>query len=301
MQRRIGTLLIVVPIIVLGCAAQLGCTTDEHPLAPVPTASPDPANHVSKLLVFVVENRSYGQMRREMPWVDRLGRRFGRADDYHGLTHPSLPNYLAIAGGSTYGVSDDDPPAAHTASGSSVFGDAVRTGSSARLYAEAMTSPCQQESAGRYAVKHNPWAYFEDERSLCEAHDVSFDQFAGDVTAGRLPAVGMVIPDMCNDAHDCSLATADRWLRREIRRVMRAPDWTSGQLAVVVTADEDDRAHDNHILTIVAHPRLHHDVVSRRLDHYALSRSYAEVAGIAPLGEAAHAPSLLGQLGLTVG
>ncbi len=93
---------------------------------------------VTKLLVFVVENHSLDQMRDEMPFTARLARRYGYATSYHGVTHPSLPNYLAIAGGDTFGVSDDAAPSAHPLTGPSVFGRAVRAGSTARLYAEAM-------------------------------------------------------------------------------------------------------------------------------------------------------------------
>lgn len=254
---------------------------------------------VTKLLVFVAENHSLQQMREGMPYTWRLARRYGYATRYHGVTHPSLPNYLAIAGGSTFGVTDDAAPAAHPLAGPSVFGRAVRAGSTATLYADAMDSRCQLESSGTYAVKHNPWAYFADERRLCRQHDVPLRRFAADVDAGTLPAVGMVVPDLCNDGHDCSLAQADSWLRKRILRVLDGPDWAAGRLVVVVTADEDDGAHGNRVLTVVAHPSLSHEVVRARLTHYSLSRSYAEVAGVRPLRQAADARSLLRRFGLT--
>jgi acid phosphatase len=252
-------------------------------------------------LVFVVENHSLKQMRRGMPYVSRLANRYGYAKRYYGVTHPSLPNYLAIAGGDTFGIADDDPPSSHPISGPSVFGKAVRGGSTATLYAEGMTSRCQRESAGRYAVKHNPWAYFSDEGRLCRRNDVPLRRFAGDVDAGELPAVGMVIADMCNIAHDCTLRRADTWLKKRIRQVFHGPDWASGQLAVVITADEDDYRSGNKVLTVVAHPSLSHKVVTGRLTHYSLSRSYAEVAGVTPLRKADGARSLLRRFGLTTG
>jgi hypothetical protein len=255
---------------------------------------------IEKLLVFVVENHSLDQMRSEMPYTRSLATRYGYADDYVAIRHPSLPNYLAIAGGSTFGVDDDDPPADHRLSGATVFGEAATSGSTAKLYAEAMTTPCQQESTGRYAVKHNPWAYFVEERALCQRADVPVETLTEDISTGSLPAVGMVIPDLCNDAHDCSLAGADAWMRRYVGEVLAGPDWASGHLAVVVTADEDDSHHDNKILTVVMNPALRHTVVHSRLDHYALSRSYAEVAGVQPLRNAAGAPSLLSRFGLAV-
>lgn len=260
-----------------------------------------PAATIEKLLVFVVENHSLDQMRDEMPYTSALATRYGYADNYVGVAHPSLPNYLAIAGGDTFGVHDDGPPWLHRLSGPTVFGEAAGSGSTSKVYVEAMSSPCQRRSSGTYAVKHNPWAYFGDERAQCQRGDVPLDALTHDVASGSLPAVGMVVPDLCDDAHDCSLAYADAWMRRHVGAVLAGPDWASGHLAVVITADEDDGNHGNNVLTVVMNPALSTAVVHTRLDHFALSRSFAEVAGVPPLGRAASAPSLLGSFGLRAG
>jgi phosphatidylinositol-3-phosphatase len=97
---------------------------------------------IDKLLVYVVENHSFDQMRHQMPYTRSIADRYGYAESYVALTHPSLPNYLAVAGGDTFGVRDDKAPSTHRLSGPSVFGTAVQAGSTARLYAEAMTFSC---------------------------------------------------------------------------------------------------------------------------------------------------------------
>jgi phosphatidylinositol-3-phosphatase len=250
-------------------------------------------------MVFVVENHSIEQMQQEMPWLNDVAHRYGYATDYRALTHPSLPNYLAIAGGDMFGVTDDDPPPAHPIDAPSVFGRALQEGRTAATYAEAMTTPCQQTDDGTYAVRHNPWTYFRTERQLCHQHDVPLSDLRRDVERGNLPRVAMVVPDTCNDAHDCPLSEADDWLHRYVGLVLGGPDFASGHLAVVVTADEDDKNHDNRVLTVVAHPSLRHEVVGTELTHYSLSRAYAEAAGIAPLGNADHATSLLHAFGLS--
>ncbi|MFC4785013.1 alkaline phosphatase family protein [Nocardioides sp. MAHUQ-72] len=249
---------------------------------------------VTKLLVLVVENHSLRQMKAGMPWTFGLAHRYGYAKRYHAITHPSLPNYLAIAGGSTFGVRDDNNPVAHQLSGRSVFGQAVARGKSAKTYAEGMPSPCSltNNSAGRYAVRHNPWTYFVDERGSCRKHDVPFTALAADVKKGALPNAGFVVPDLCHDAHDCSLAVADDWMRSTIRTVMDGPDWASGHLAVVVTADEDDRHSGNRVLTVVVHPSQRGNVVRHRLTHYSLTRLYDQVIGAKPLRKAKKAPSM---------
>ncbi len=46
-----------------------------------------------------MENHSIGQMRAGMPYTASLAERYGYATDYRAVRHPSLPNYLAVAGG----------------------------------------------------------------------------------------------------------------------------------------------------------------------------------------------------------
>ena len=172
-------------------------------------------------------------------------------------------------------------------------------GKTAGLYADGMPGNCALENSGRYAVRHNPWAYFLDERAACSQYDVPLDQLAADVAAGSLPNAGMAIGDLCNDAHDCGLSAADDWLKTQLDLVMQGPDFTAGRLVVVITADEDDHHADNLVLTTVVNPRLSGVVVDQPLTHYALTGLYDEVLGAPPIGQAASAPSMLTAFGLT--
>jgi len=169
------------------------------------------------------------------------------------------------------------------------------------VFAEGMTTPCQLEARGGYAVKHNPWAYFVDERADCRRFDRPLTELPGAISAGTLPNVALVIPDLCHDAHDCSLAAADRWFAGWMRRIQAGPDWRAGRLLVVLTADEDDHHAGNRVLTVLAHPGLHQRSVRGPLDHYALARLLAEAAGAPAPRNAAHAPSISAALGLRVG
>ena len=295
MSNRVTRLMIAAVLLVLA-----GCASGQ-PLAPAPVtfATVAPAK-VSKLLVFVVENHSLDQMRAAMPYTAALGKQFAVATHYQAVAHPSLPNYLAMTGGSTFGVTDDAPPSSHTTDQPSVFGQALSLGKTAKLYAEGMPGNCATEDSGQYAVKHNPWAYYLSERSSCAQFDVPVAELSKDVSTGRLPNAGMVVPDLCNDAHDCDLSVADQWLRAQIDVVMSGPDWRAGHLAVVVTADEDDRQQDNLVLTVLAHPSVHAAVVTTPLTHYSLARLYSEILAAPPLGEAADAPSMATAFGLDV-
>ena len=97
--------------------------------------------------------------------------------------------------------------------GPSVFGRTISAGLKAAVYVDAMPRHCALVSSGRYAVKHNPWPYFVDERALCRKHDLPVAALGADVDGGTLPNAAMVVPDLCHDAHDCSLATADPWFQ----------------------------------------------------------------------------------------
>ncbi|GAB3856089.1 hypothetical protein GCM10028801_12710 [Nocardioides maradonensis] len=287
-------------------ALTASCGTSPHSVAeqaaaPTHQRTTPPANQVTKVLVFVVENHSMSQMRAGMPWVYDQALTYGHTTDYHAIRHPSLPNYLSIAGGSTFGVADDASPSSHPLSGASVFGRALASGHTAKLYAESMPANCYRLPSGRYAVKHNPWAYFTAERSACGRRDVPLSALAGDIAGGRLPTVGMVIPNLCNDAHDCSLTTANRWLRAKVGAVKAGPDFTSGRLAIVITADEDDHNQGNKVLTVVLQKSLHGKVVATALNHYGLSRSLSQVSHTRPLRHATGATSVLSAFGLTFG
>jgi len=249
----------------------------------------------------VVENHSLAEMSEQMPWTYRLGQDYGYATHFQAITHPSLPNYLSIAAGSTFGVRDDADPSAHPIDGASVFGEALAHGRTARVYADAMPADCALTSTSEYVVRHNPWTYFTSERPACEQLDLPLSRFAPDVQDGNLPDAGMVVPDICHDAHSCPLATADAWMKQEIGLAMSGPDFRSGRLVIVVTADEDDGSQGNAVLTIVVHPSLHHVIASSPMSLLSLSRLYSEVLGLPPLRDAASAPSMAAAFGLALG
>jgi len=253
----------------------------------------------TKVLVIVEENHTATAALNGMPYLARLARTYGRTTKYHAITHPSLPNYLAIAGGSTFGVKNDSDPSSHHITGSSIFDQALASGRTATVYAEGMQAACALTSHHRYAVRHNPWTYFSDPgaRANCRAHDVPAGTTASgalrsDIRAGTLPTVGMVIPDLCHDAHDCSLATADGWLGSWMAAIQKGPDWTSGRLAVIVTFDEDDRTGGNTVLTTVVAPHTHAIVSAGAYTHYSLTRYLSALIHQPPLRRAATATSL---------
>jgi phosphatidylinositol-3-phosphatase len=168
----------------------------------------------------------------------------------------------------------------------------VAAGRTTKTYAEAMPTDCALGNEETYAVRHNPWTYFEDptERAACAQFDVPLGSLSAgalvdDINAGTLPTFSLVVPDLCNDGHDCSAATTDDWLRLWLPAITR-PDFQSNRLAIVVTWDEDDGHSSNRVAMVVIHPSLKGKHVTTKIDHYGLLASIARVGGIPPLGRA---------------
>ncbi len=259
--------------------------------ASIPSAQAAQRTPPTKVLVVVEENHSFSQMRARMPYLRSLTKKYAFANNYHAITYPSLPNYLALVGGSTFKVRDDYPPSAHRIQKSNVFDQALRKSKSAKTYAESMPARCSLTSSGDYAVRHNPWTYFAQSRSRCNRYDVPLGRpkrgtLHRDIARGTLPNVGLIVPNLCHDAHNCSLAIADGWLKRWLPRVLSGRDFTSGRLTVVVTADESDRKSKNDVLTVVMHAGMTHRVVTKRLNHYSLLGYVDHVLGVRLLGHA---------------
>jgi hypothetical protein len=306
-MRKPHRLVIATAILASATFATAATSVDASP-APSRAAAPRAAKAPTKVLVIVEENHSRAQMLSGLTYLNRLAtRKYAYARHYVAITHPSLPNYLAIAGGSTFGVTNDANPSSNgpkVGKARSVFDQAIARGYTAKTYAESMPSNCYGTSSGKYAVKHNPWAYFKSGRRNCAKYDVPMGRpnhgaLARDIASGHLPNVGLAVPNLCNDAHSCSLSTADRWLKAWLPTLLHTRAFTSGRLAVVVTADEGKRSGNNNVLTVVLHaPGRGGRAANTHLSHYSLSKFLSRVTGARALRHAKHAHGLSRAFGL---
>jgi acid phosphatase len=265
--------------------ALTGCLTSA-------TSSPAHASTpATKVLTIIDENHSLAAAFPQMPYLASLGRTYAMATHYSAIRHPSLQNYLAMTGGSTFGLTQDGPPQQFPINGGSVFGQAIAKHKTAKVYAESMTTACETHNQGRFTVRHTAWPYFIPERALCKKYDVPLGALGKDVASGRLPNLSLVVPNLCNDGHDCRLSVADGWLRAHLPAIMRGPDYRSGRLAIVITFDEGIGA--NQIIPfVVVHPSLHHVVAVHAYNHYSWTRMASELVGAAPLRGGAKAADL---------
>jgi hypothetical protein len=273
-----------------GCEAQppwAAAPTPTPVTAPAPTEAPlgTPAVRLAagaSVFVVVMENRSSAEALAE-PYLADLARRYAVATDYHAVAHPSLPNYLALTSGSTYGIADDDY---HALPAGGIGQQLAGRGISWRAYMEGMSGDCRTNQ-GRYAVKHDPFAYYG---GRCPANVVSFASLDADL-AGPTPRFVWITPDLCHDGHDCSTRTADDFLAGLVPRILASPAWTGGGV-LLVTWDEDDGRAGNQVAAVVAAPRLKSQQSSRPYDHYSLLATVEDLLGVPRLGAAAQAQAL---------
>jgi phosphatidylinositol-3-phosphatase len=307
---------VLVSTMLVGGALMAGCSSAPETAAPRPVATapaPKPAassassaagglGHVRKILVVMEENHSIQQIfPGGMPYLWSLAQRYAYATDWSDVAHPSLPNYLAIFGGSAFNDPQDCAPAPGCSyPGPSVFGQALARGESAKAYEESMPQPCDAGFVGEYDVNHNPWAYFPSEAASCRADDVPAGTPAGGalanaVRAGALPDIGLITPNLLHDGHDGTPAQADAWLRAWVPVLMSGPDWRSGRLAIVVVFDEGETTEQVPFVLMV--PGISGVKISESANQYALTRLIDTVIGVPPLRQAGGAADVAPLLG----
>ena len=248
-----------------------------------PTAAPSPspltATTSSHIFVIVMENRSYDQAI-SGGYIASLAKRYGVAANYHGVSHPSLPNYLAMTSGSTWGISDDGY---HALPLTGLGEQLTKAGVSWRAYMEGMSSSCLSNSYP-YAIKHNPFPYYGNR---CPAQVVPFESFSSDMAKGDVPNFVWITPGLCNDGHDCSTAVADKWLSHVVPEIQATQAWKQDGLLVITWDEGEDSA--NHVLTLIIRPNSQAFVSGRYYDHYSLLATIEDLLGVRRLGSAAGA------------
>jgi len=241
---------------------------------PTPTATPTP----SHVFVIVMENRSASQAITGR-YTSQLAAQYGVATNYRGVSHPSLPNYLAMTSGSTWGITDDG---FHNLPAGGLGAQLTEAGIEWRAYMEGMTGSCLRNGNG-YALKHNPFAYYG---SACPAQVVPFSQFSRDMAAG-VPRFVWITPNMCHDGHDCSTAIADQWLAETVPTILASSAWQNNGVLFITWDEGEDSANSVLTLAIQADPLNHSS--ARPYNHYSLLAAIEDRFGLARLGSAAQA------------
>ena len=252
--------------------------------------------------VIVMENEEYGAIigSRSAPYINSLARQYALATGMYATTHPSLPNYLALTGGSTFGMASDCTDCSVGAT--SIVDQLDRAHLSWRAYMEDLPRQCfTGASAGDYAKRHDPFTYYTriaTNRRRC-ANIVPLTELSADERSGTLPDFLWITPNLCHDMHDCSVATGDRFLAGLVPPLL-------GRLGpgglLFLTWDEGSTdasccrlASGGHIAAIVAGPGARPGArMGLPTDQYSVLQTIEDVLGLGRLQGAACActPSL---------
>ena len=296
-----------------------GCSSPRQ-AAPAGSTTPPPATSrdraatrddaTSRVVVVVEENHSIGQIigSPQAPFLNRLAAKGTLLTSYFAITHPSLPNYLAMVSGGTQQITSDcggcnlDAP--------NLVDQLEAAGVSWKAYMEDLPAPCSDaHMAGAYAKKHDPFMYFDSVRgdpSRC-AKVVPLDRLDADLAAGQLPRLVFVTPNLDHDMHGAGeggndaalIAAADRWLEGFYGKLAGSPAWRDGT-RLVVTWDEGHGAGaaggptgccgglatGGNVATIVAGPGVRPGRDDATYSHYALLRSIETLFHLPLLGHA---------------
>jgi phospholipase C len=80
-------------------------------VAAAASASAAPFPQYDHVFLIIEENESFDQVigNKFAPILNALAKNYGLATAYTGVADPSEPNYVAMLGGDTFGISSDDP------------------------------------------------------------------------------------------------------------------------------------------------------------------------------------------------
>jgi phosphatidylinositol-3-phosphatase len=253
------------------------------------------------IFVIVMENKEYDQVigSPSAPYLNALAQHYGLATNYYGIRHPSLPNYLALTGGSTFGITSDCIDC--TIAQPNLVDQLETAGKSWKAYIESMPNPCYiGDAPPLYRQKHNPFIYYDNVRTNPDrcAKVVPFTQFTADAAAKALPDFVWISPNMCNDSHDCPSAAGDTWLQRWVPAILGTPEWKDNGV-LFITFDEGEHAllnstgccregNGGHVATLVISPLSKPGYQSLTgYDHYSLLRTIEDAWGLPELTGAA--------------
>ncbi len=255
-------------------------------------AAPRPVPAFGHVVVVVFENKARDAVlgNPHAPAFNAFARRGAVLAGYRGVTHPSLPNYLALVSGSTHGITTDCTSC--TVAGASLADTLEASGRTWKTYAEGLPRPgWTGPGLRRFAKKHVPFLYFRRVVSSPARlrRVVPLTQLSSDLAARRLPDFALVVPDLCHDMHDCSVANGDAWLRRFLPPLLKLQD-----TAVFVVFDESYGA-DPGVPALALGPLVRlGSRFRRRISHYGLLRTIEDGFGLPRLGRSAGAAAVTG-------
>jgi YVTN family beta-propeller protein len=250
------------------------------------------------VFLFYFENEDFGQVignTRQAPYLNGLLPRASLLASFYAEEHPSDGNYLALAGGSTFGIPLDDPEEEnplYTIDARNIGDLAGAAHETWKAYLQSADGPCDDTVHENYWNDDQPMMYFADVRdrpSYCAAHVVPLQALPGDLRrASTTPDFAWIAPDDCSDMEGCGIAAGDAFARQELGAILRSPAWTRQRSLAIITFDEDGYDYQRpaqRVATIMLGSRdVRRGYVSTaRYTHYSLLRTIEAALGLGTL------------------
>lgn len=299
----------LIALAVAACASPIAPSIPVLPIHSVGSGGSAAPSHlagpVDHIVVVVEENHGFNQIvgNPSATYINELIGNGALATNSHGVAHPSLPNYLALIGGSTFGVTSDCAPtdAGCHFSAASLPDRLEAAGLTWRGYFEDMPRPCAFENHGTYTTHHDPFVYFDQisrDAQRCAAHVVPLGALSADLARPETtPNFAFIAPGNAHNMHSGSIRSADRWLHDQLATVFASPAWSEGRTLLVLTFDEDDGSSTNHILTLFYGPPARTGFRSDAMyTHYSLLRTIDDLLGVKPIANDRDAAPMSGLL-----
>ena len=250
------------------------------------------------VFIIMMENKDFGNVLNSnaMPYLKQLAQQYGVATNYYGTRHPSLPNYISLTGGDTFGIAKNCIDC--TLDQANIADQVEASGRTWKAYIENLPHACFiGDDEPLYRQKHNPFIYYTSIRNnpaRC-SNIVPFTQFETDLSAKALPNYTWITPNMCNSTHDCAMAEGDKWLQTWVSKIIASPAWRDNGV-LFITYDEGDvddksgccqHAEGGHIATLVISPLVKPGYRSPySYSHYSMLRTIETSWGMPLLGNA---------------
>ncbi len=261
-------------------------STVRRPAPVVPPVAHVP--HFDHVFLFMFENQDFRTVignRKQLPYLNSLVPHGTVLANLFAEEHPSDGNYLAIAGGSTFGIPLTDPLEINPEYSIDArnIGDLVDAAHETwRAYLQTAAGPCDDTVHGYYWNDDLPFLYFPDIRNrpaYCARHVVPLEALNGDLASAKTtPNFSWIAADDCSDMEGCGLRKGDQFLAQTLGTILRSPAWRTQRSLAIITFDEDAYNHEHPpqlIPTVVLGSRdVRQGYVSHvRYTHYSLLRT----------------------------
>lgn len=272
-------------------------------LALFPALAAHAQTNIKTVWVIVMENHNWSSIKgsSSAPYINNtLLPMASHAEQYFNppSIHPSLPNYLWLEAGTNFGILNDNAPSSnHQTTTQHLVTLLQNSAISWKTYQENITGTvCPLTSSGLYAVKHNPFVYFDDvtnNRSTtsgnCINHVRPFTELSTDLAHGTVAQYNFITPNLCDDMHDsCSptnnpVKQGDTWLANNVPTILNSAAYKAGG-AIFITWDEA-ASGDGPVGMIVLSPFAKGNGYQNSIHytHGSTLRTIEEIFGVTPL------------------